>query len=454
MAGTTNVQAAASDYMTLKLGTTDSVSKIQSGSTTDSFSNIMDRTSKKSFHVEDDKSAVKGNDGNVQNEIDKSRNFAKKLKEIDANNEKSALEQNTGIASVTSRFVDELKEQIAQELGISVKELNLAMEEMNIQGYQLFNSEKLGELVLSFNNLEQINDLLLNADAAMEFKNIVMAMETAKAELTEAGVTVSDTGFFELSTGGQIDISITDEQQDIVEVTDDGGLDNETEMQSEEITDTNNAQLFENVNVDGQTEMSQENADSRAKGDGKNHTETSNLNVADGSITEGFNPVENLEQILTDRVGHEQSESILNQLTEQIKVNVNSEFKSMEMQLYPEHLGKVGVQVAVKDGIVTAQISAETEAVKKVIEAQLSSLKENFNNQGLKVENVEVTIASHSFEQNNMSNGEGQAETKQNKRARKVEASLIGEINGNSTDDVAQEIQTNETLGNTVSYSA
>lgn len=126
----------------------------------------------------------------------------------------------------------------------------------------------------------------------------------------------------------------------------------------------------------------------------------------------------------------------------------------MEMQLYPEHLGKVGIQVVAKDGAVTAQISAETEAVKKILEAQLSSLKENLNNQGLKIENVEVVIASHNSMYSDTENGSGQSGEKKGRKAKKPDASLLDEINGVSADEEQGEQEIMKTLGNTVSYQA
>jgi flagellar hook-length control protein FliK len=72
----------------------------------------------------------------------------------------------------------------------------------------------------------------------------------------------------------------------------------------------------------------------------------------------------------------------------------------MEFQLNPEHLGKLTIQIASKDGIVSAQITAQNLAVKEVIESQIVQLRDNMNNQGLKVDAVEVTVESHEFERN------------------------------------------------------
>ena len=91
-------------------------------------------------------------------------------------------------------------------------------------------------------------------------------------------------------------------------------------------------------------------------------------------------------------------EEIVRQIIDAVKVNVNRTSTEMELQLHPESLGKVNLVVAAKDGIITAQIAAQDEAVKNVIENQLVMLKESFEQQGLKVEAVAVTVQSHGFE--------------------------------------------------------
>ena len=95
-----------------------------------------------------------------------------------------------------------------------------------------------------------------------------------------------------------------------------------------------------------------------------------------------------------------QTENIMRQITEHVRVHISSEVTEMEMQLHPESLGNIRLQLAMRDGALTAQFTAQNEATRAAIEYQLVLLKENLNPQGIKVEAVEVTIASHGFERN------------------------------------------------------
>lgn len=74
------------------------------------------------------------------------------------------------------------------------------------------------------------------------------------------------------------------------------------------------------------------------------------------------------------------------------------------------------VAVTAKEGIVTAQLTAQNEQVKAALENQLTALKEQFNNQGIKVEAVEITVQSHGFEseQNLEGNNSNQAQQERN----------------------------------------
>ncbi|MBE6014521.1 MAG: hypothetical protein E7241_04045 [Lachnospiraceae bacterium] len=91
---------------------------------------------------------------------------------------------------------------------------------------------------------------------------------------------------------------------------------------------------------------------------------------------------------------------IIRQINNYMRLNIQGTATSLEMQLNPENLGKLALNVSVKDGMVTAQIAVQNEAVRQALESQMLILRDNMNNQGLKVSAVEVTIASHEFEQN------------------------------------------------------
>ena len=127
------------------------------------------------------------------------------------------------------------------------------------------------------------------------------------------------------------------------------------------------------------------------------------------------------------------------------------------MQLNPENLGKLYINVTEKNSEITARIAVSNEAVKNALESQMATLRENLQDANIRVNDVEITIATHEFERNleqnagnengrhngqqythqssnNGGNGSGQNETASD------EARLTAQImrdNGNSVDFMA-----------------
>lgn len=76
---------------------------------------------------------------------------------------------------------------------------------------------------------------------------------------------------------------------------------------------------------------------------------------------------------------------------EQLKANQQS---SIKLHLYPEHLGRLEIKVTTHQGMIQAQLTADSQAVKGMLEGQMAQLQRNFAEMGLKVDRVEVTLAS------------------------------------------------------------
>lgn len=103
-----------------------------------------------------------------------------------------------------------------------------------------------------------------------------------------------------------------------------------------------------------------------------------------------------------------QMREIVTQVVEQIKVRVNADTTSMEVQLNPENLGKVNLTVVAKEGHITAQFVTESEIARQALEAQIQQLRENLGEQGLKVDEVEVSVSNFDFSHSNQANAEEQ----------------------------------------------
>ena len=112
-----------------------------------------------------------------------------------------------------------------------------------------------------------------------------------------------------------------------------------------------------------------------------------------------------------------QVREIANQIMEQIKITIRPEQTNMELQLNPEHLGRVNLTITEKEGMMTAQFTTQTQVAKEAIESQMSVLREALQNQGIKVEAIEVTVSEFGFERDRQSEQSSNGEQEKRRKS-------------------------------------
>ena len=150
---------------------------------------------------------------------------------------------------------------------------------------------------------------------------------------------------------------------------------------------------------------------------------------------------------------------ILQQIAEQVRVFANTDTTTMEMQLNPENLGKIYLHISSEEGVVNAQFTATNEVVKEALEAQLATLRENLTQAGVKVDAIEVAIASHEFEQNLEQNHrqaekEGERQEEVSGRRRNLHVDSLDELSGLMTEEETLVAQMMRENGNSVDLTA
>lgn len=173
--------------------------------------------------------------------------------------------------------------------------------------------------------------------------------------------------------------------------------------------------------------------------------------------------VNNLGQIVetVTTYSNADADSIMSQVTQSIRVNYSAETTSMEMQLHPASLGTVNMNVASNSGVVTAHILVENEAVKAALESQLITLQQTFEDQGMKVEAVEVTVANYDLNKGTGSDTENGNSERESARAGRVGTRRRINLNDLEEADI-EELDEDEQIaadmmarsGNSVDYQA
>ena len=156
-------------------------------------------------------------------------------------------------------------------------------------------------------------------------------------------------------------------------------------------------------------------------------------------------------------------EHLMDQLEGLARTFASAAGTTVEMQLNPENLGRLVLSVTEKHGNVTAQITASNEQVKETLQSQMVELHSTLQAQGIKVEAVEVTVATHEFEQNLDGNtsANGQMQEQADRQAAEQQSGRRN-ININSLDELSSLMSEEETLvaqmmrdnGGTVDFTA
>lgn len=97
-------------------------------------------------------------------------------------------------------------------------------------------------------------------------------------------------------------------------------------------------------------------------------------------------------------------ETLYDTLVESIFTQSTSESQFMEIQLKPEFLGKVAIQLSLGDSGLEIKIKAEDASVKGLISDQVTQLTSSLNDKGVKVTAIEVVYANvtdHSYDGSN-----------------------------------------------------
>ena len=184
----------------------------------------------------------------------------------------------------------------------------------------------------------------------------------------------------------------------------------------------------------------------------------------DASSQMGFaqTVVDNIKAAAAQQTGESEAvftpdmDRIYEQVTESLKLNMSEDVTEMEMSLHPASLGNVRIQIAARDGVVTANFTTQNEQVKAVLEAQIVELKESMNEQGIKVEAIEVNVAAHAFEENLSKEGDNSSEyeTRGGRKRRSINLNEIDDSDDIDSDEdeirIAREMMMHN--GTTVDY--
>lgn len=326
---------------------------------------------------------------------------------------------------------------IGETLAVTPEQMQSAMNELGLMPQDLLNAENIPQLVVALT--EGADELSVMTDAELF------------ADIQE--ITTKVNGILE-GLADQLEIT-PDQLKEMLQ-----NMPKE-EMQAEETVKTPQMDTTADILVTEESRM-QVPVEKTAGSSGKREegSKADANGMQDRQMTFAQTVTEQIEQAVakmeTNYASHTQTQDIMNQIQDMIKVIRTQDMTEMELQLHPASLGHVKVQIAMTEGVLTATFTTESEAVKAALESQMLVLKENFEQQGIKVEAVEVTVASHAFEQN-LSNSEHAAKEEQEPEKKKgIRKISLSDLLNETEEDISEEDRIVAEMmrqnGNTVDY--
>ena len=324
---------------------------------------------------------------------------------------------NTG--SKANQAAEDIKDAIKKALNISDEQLEDAMSVLGLTAMDLFQPDNIANLVMSISGVQDAMGILTDAQLSQSFQDIMSAVEQTVDELTaDTGMSAQELKeFFENYSK---DTTVEDNNDGVKEAL----AETVDSNNNEENIPSANEQTMDNITqaIEKKIQVAEDNKSSDNLM-GQNHSDKaqqSNTTVTDISANLIQNIQSSFEEVMsTSSTNSVNGADIVKQIINSVKVSGNTSIQSMEIQLNPEHLGKVNLTVTSKNGVITAQIVAQNEEVKKAIESQIATLKENFESQGIKIEAVEVTVQSHAFESGQNLQGNNSEQGKNSKGTRR-----------------------------------
>lgn len=333
--------------------------------------------------------------------------------------------------------VQNVKDTIKEELDVSDEDIAKAMEVLGITDNDLLSVVKVTELVSALTGADSIT-LITDDDMSGKLTSVLDAVNTAQEDIADMLNTDVDDAVLVVRTDAVVK---KDTDETVVKNTDSSITDNRSVSETESLSDV----LAAKVTAQGSSKNEESTGEHTGEHTGEqNHNTQSYGGVAD-SIIQSMK--DSFADIVTEDTSRVSEADIVNQVIDQIKLSSGRELTSIEVMLNPERLGSVHVTVTAKNGILSAQIAAQNEQVKTALENQVTALKENFQNQGIKVEAVEITVMTHQFEAG-QNFGQNESERKQSEQKINKKLNLSDYMDDEDETVSAQDIRKKDSIQN------
>ena len=304
----------------------------------------------------------------------------------------------------TDKKVDEAADKMlsdtAEELSVTEEELLSVLQSLSLTPADLLTKEGLQQVVLAVSGETDFANFLTDETMFTTLQNLCGELQTTLSDLAdELGISQDEVQDFltaladKAGDASALQAEALSAEELSTEKTEDAVTDVEKGSDTESITGDKTAS---EVNVPGketgkQTEKETSGEEKSFTGDKAFDNFTQSFKIGQTQNTQAAAEVTPHFDVET--------ENIIRQITDYMRGNVTDGVSEMDMQLHPASLGSVHIHLEAKEGVLTAQFTAQNESVKAALESQMIQLKDSFEEQGLTVESIEVMVSSQKFDQ-------------------------------------------------------
>lgn len=314
-----------------------------------------------------------------------------------------AAEKNAG--KKVDEAADKMLSDTAEELSVTEEELLSVLQSLSLTPADLLTKEGLQQVVLAVSGETDFANFLTDETMFTTLQNLCGELQTTLSDLAdELGISQDEVQDFLTALADKAGDASTLQAEALsaeefsteefsTEETEDAVTDVEKGSDTENITGDKTAS---EVNVPGKETGKQ--TEKETSGEEKSFTGDKAFDNFAQSFKTGQTQNTQAVAEVTPHFDVE-TENIIRQITDYMRGNVTDGVSEMDMQLHPASLGSVHIHLEAKEGVLTAQFTAQNESVKAALESQMIQLKDSFEEQGLTVESIEVMVSSQKFDQ-------------------------------------------------------
>lgn len=432
--------------------------------TDNSFGNVMDKASENNRNSTNDHqvTAAKRSESTKQTELSGRMKNGRKVSDVKGTENTASPEEQ---AMAVNDACQEMKNAIMETLQVSEEDVRQAMETLGLSMISLLDPANLSRLVLTLSGETDASSLLTNESLFGELQSLNEIAGQLRQDLmqmmdfSEDGpdTSLADTqGFMEMA------MQFAEEGQN-VDSQEEPGITVEVEQngKSIELTTDSNGNVMDNGQAVTEKGHLSQNAGDHQQGEEKDGEQNAELQSRNLMLNNAQpDKVAATETGFTQNVTSftQDTQEIMDQILNHMKIQLKPGMDSLQMQLHPESLGTVHVQLISKAGEVTAQFHVQNEAVKAAVESQMLTLKETLEAQGVKVEAVEVSVDTRGFESSLWQGGENPGQEAYEKQRRSPRRINLAQLDPSFEEEASEEdllaAKMMEANGNTVDYTA